>query len=123
MMNRKLGSSLRCSFEILKEDIVMLEWKEIKGIQQKLNHYGNKCAGVLLPELDREVLFCRPHYVNDGKDVPNIIVVDYNDVTAKIGELKTKGFERITVFKYIKPCSYMYDWSYVKEHTVDAVMS
>lgn len=47
----------------------MLEWKEIQGINEKLNHIGNIKCGVNLPELNEEVLFCRSNYRDKTKDI------------------------------------------------------
>ena len=47
----------------------MLEWKEVHGMNEKLNHVGNIKCGVNLPELNEEVLFCRSSYRDNTKDI------------------------------------------------------
>ena len=158
----------------------MLEWNEIKGINNDMNYMGNVENGVILPELEEEVLFCMPNYKhkdrdmffsgyidedrsglslvdlsscgetsirngvkwarfnkpetennieyaiayldeNDNgfkKDIPNIVKIEKDEVDKQIGKLYRNGYSRITVFKYIKPCTFEYDWEYIKAHKV-----
>lgn len=57
-----------------------------------------------------------------GKDFsqnhPNIIQVEKEELEQKIEELKVKGCSNIIAFKYIKPCSFDYDWEYIKKNEV-----
>ena len=156
----------------------MLEWNEIIGIDNNMNYFGNRQNGVVLPEINEEVLFCRPCFYDEYKDmyfsgyiieeryglsivdaatsgtindlngikwarfnkpktnnnvgyaiayldehgngyirnIPNIIDVLKNEIEQKIVELKNKGYGKITVFDYIKPCTYMYDWNYINKN-------
>ena len=159
----------------------MLDWKIIKGINNKMNYYGNVENGVELPELNEEVLFCRTNYADDKKDiyfagyiysgdyglelvnpivggvemltdgvkwarfnkpetdnnigyaiayidengnnfvqdVPNIIAVEKDQIETNIEKLTKMGCSDITVFKYINPCTYAYNWEYVLEHKIE----
>ena len=47
----------------------MLDWKEIKGLKKDINYRGQKEYGVDLPELNEEVLFCRPGYRDKTTDI------------------------------------------------------
>lgn len=47
----------------------MLDWKEIQGLKKDINYRGQKEYGVDLPELNEEVLFCRPDYRDKAKDI------------------------------------------------------
>ena len=158
----------------------MLDWNEIIGINKDMNYMGNVENGVILPELDEEVIFCRHGYrddtqdiyfsgcifeskygleltnscingtemVADGikwarfnkpetennigyaiayldendngfkKDIPNIVKIEKDEINEKIGILNRNGYSKITVFKYIKPCTFQYNWDYVNSHKV-----
>ena len=159
----------------------MLEWNEIIGIDNNMNYFGNLQNGVVLPEENEEVLFCRPCFYDESKDmyfsgyiiqgryglclvnsvtggiidnlngikwarfnkpktinnvgyaiaylddhgngyidnIPNIIDVSKNEIEQKIVELKNKCYSEITVFDYIKPCTYMYDWDYIDKNKIN----
>ena len=159
----------------------MLEWNEIIGIDNNMNYFGNRQNGVVLPEMNEEVLFCRSCFYDESKDMyfsgyitegryglilvnnitggtiddlngikwarfnkpktnnnvgyaiayldeygngcigntPNIIDVLKNEIEQKTLELKNKGYSKITVFDYIKPCTYMYDWDYINNNKIN----
>ena len=159
----------------------MLEWNEIIGIDNNMNYFGNRQNGVVLPEINEEVLFCRSCFYDEDKDMyfsgyiiegryclclvnsvtggfiynlngikwarfnkpktnnnvgyaiayldeygngcigntPNIIDVLKNEIEQKTLELKNKGYSKITVFDYIKPCTYMYDWDYINNNKIN----
>lgn len=159
----------------------MLEWNEIIGIDNNMNYFGNRQNGVVLPEINEEVLFCRSCFYDESKDmyfsgyiieerygliivdaatsgtindlngikwarfnkpktnnnvgyaiayldnhgndyisnIPYIVDVSKNEITQKIVELKNKGYSKITVFDYIKPCTYMYDWNYIDKNKIN----
>ena len=159
----------------------MLEWNEIIGIDNNMNYYGNQQNGVVLPEENEEVLFCRSCFYDKSKDMyfsgyiiegryglslvnavtggiiddlngikwarfnkpktnnnvgyaiayldeygngyigntPNIVDVLKNEIEQKTVELKNKGYSKITVFDYIKPCTYMYDWNYIDKNKIN----
>ena len=52
-------------------------------------------------------------------NIPNIIDVLKNEIEQKTVELKNKGYSKITVFDYIKPCTYMYDWNYIDKNKIN----
>ena len=159
----------------------MLKWNEIIGIDNNMNYFGNRQNGVILPEENEEVLFCRSCFYDESKDmyfsgyiierryglclvnsvtggfiynlngikwarfnkpktnnnvgyaiayldehgngyidnIPNIIDVSKNEIEQKIVELKNKCYSEITVFDYIKPCTYMYDWDYINNNKIN----
>lgn len=158
----------------------MLEWNEIVGINNNVNYQGNQKNGVILPEENEEVLFCRSCFYDDSKDmyfsgyiyegqyglvlvdltsggmmntlegikwarfnkpktnnnvgyaiayldkqgrgytknIPNIVDVLRNEIEDKVTELRERGYGEITVFDYIKPCTYMYDWDYINKNKI-----
>ena len=49
--------------------IDMLEWNEIIGIDNNINHFGNRQNCVVLPEINEEVLFCRSCFYDESKDM------------------------------------------------------
>lgn len=160
--------------------IKLLSWKEVKGINNNMNHRGNIDNGVLLPKLNEEVLFCRKSFDNPIRDiyfsgfvyetgssinvynsvmgtvetvvdglkwtrfnkpetnnnigyaiaylnengnnfmpnVPNIVCIEKDEAGIKVKEFKKLGFSKITVFKYIKPCTFQYDWDYISKNKV-----
>lgn len=60
--------------------------------------------------------------VNYMDNIPYIVeVADYNNNNINI-QIKNiadnKNGTDITVFKFIKPCEWLYDWDYIKEHTI-----
>lgn len=55
-------------------------------------------------------------YINN---IPNIIDVLKNEIEQKIVELKNRNYSKITVFDYIKPCTYMYDWDYIDKNKIN----
>lgn len=159
----------------------MLDWKEIKGLNNNYNYCANVNNGVELPDVNEEVLFCRSNYRNaikdiyfsgyiyenkyglslvnsstggieslvDGiywarfnmpktinntgyaiayldkngnnfvQDVPNIITVDKEFILDQIKKLEEIGCSQITVFDYMKPCNFAYNWNYVIEHKIE----
>lgn len=158
----------------------MLEWNEIIGIDNNMNYFGNRKNGVVLPEINEEVLFCHSCFYDESKDmyfsgyiiegryglslvdtvtsgtiddlngikwarfnkpktnnnvgyaiayldehgngyirnIPYIIDVLKNEIEQKIVELKNRDYSKITVFDYIKPCTYMYDWDYINNNKI-----
>lgn len=60
--------------------------------------------------------------VNYMDNIPYIIeVADYNNINIQIKNIAdNKNGTNITVFKFIKPCEWLYDWDYIKEHTITA---
>lgn len=156
----------------------MLDWKEIKGIKKGINYKGHKEYRVDLPELNEEVLFCRPSYRDETKniyfsgyiyednyglqlvnsivggiepvangikwtrfnkpetknnvkygiaylneygngflkDIPNIIEVEEDMIEQTLNDLNEKGYIRITIFSYISPCTFDYNWDYIESH-------
>lgn len=58
--------------------------------------------------------------VNYMDNIPYIIeVADYNNINIQIKNIAdNKNGTNITVFKFIKPCEWLYDWDYIKEHTI-----
>lgn len=46
----------------------MLDWVEIKGLNQRMSYDSNIENGVKLPELKEEVLFCMTDYKDETKD-------------------------------------------------------
>lgn len=52
------------------------------------------------------------------KDIPNIVEVEKDAIEQLVYELKEKGYTRITPFSYILPCTFDYNWDYVKTHKV-----
>lgn len=49
-------------------------------------------------------------------NIPNIVQVRKSEIPEKIKELKEKGFSHITPFKFIFPCTFKYDWEYVRNN-------
>lgn len=53
---------------------------------------------------------------SDG--IPNIIEVEKETMEQTVNKLKEKGYRRITIFSYVLPCTFNYDWDYVESHKV-----
>lgn len=53
------------------------------------------------------------------ENIPYIKIVNLENFNEKIQELKNKDFKNITLFEYIKPCTYMYDYEYIKNHMIN----
>lgn len=50
------------------------------------------------------------------KDIPNILDVSKDEIKEKVNELKNNNISQMIVFTYIKPCTYMYGWDYIKKN-------
>ena len=57
---------------------------------------------------------------NFNGDIPNIVVISQSEIVTKINEFKQNGYKQVTGFKFIKPCTYEYDWEYVENNIVEA---
>lgn len=51
-------------------------------------------------------------------DIPNIITAKESDIKHKINSLHILNYSMITVFKYNKPCIFLYDWDYIEKNRV-----
>ena len=58
--------------------------------------------------------------VNYMDNIPYIVEVeDYNNINIQLKDIAdNKNGTDITVFKFIKPCEWLYGWDYIKEHTI-----
>lgn len=56
---------------------------------------------------------------NFEQDIPYIIRVSNKNIFENIEKLKKKGYSKITVFDYIEPCSFEYNWDYIIQHKLD----
>lgn len=73
----------------------MLEWKEIQGMNEKLDHTGNIKFGVDLPELNEEVLFCRSNYRDKTNDIYFSGYIDEDRYGLKLVNSITGGVESV----------------------------
>lgn len=57
-------------------------------------------------------------------NIPNIVeIINIRDILNMTKKLQNRGYSDITLFKYKKPCTYEYNWDYIKEHTEEIHLS
>ena len=65
--NCRINSKFQMEEPYMKGYVNMLEWNEIKGINNNYNYRGNVNNGVKLPNLNEIVLFCREDYKDEKR--------------------------------------------------------
>lgn len=90
------------------------------GIIENLD--GIKWARFNKPKTNNNVGYAIAYLDEQGKgynkNIPNIVDVLRNEIEDKVAELGKIGYREITVFEYIKPCTYMYDWDYINKNKI-----
>ena len=51
-------------------------------------------------------------------DIPFIVRVKQDNVENMVNEFQKMNYSKITVFNYMKPCTFQYDWDYIMKNEV-----
>ena len=85
---------------------------------------GTKWARFNLPETRNNLRYAIACLDQEGnnfyKGIPYLINVgkEKDRIKEAVEKLKKENYKEITPFKYIEPCTFQYDWKYVKENAI-----
>lgn len=85
---------------------------------------GTKWARFNLPETSNNLRYAIACLDQEGnnfyKGIPYLINVgkEKDRIKEAVEKLKKENYKEITPFKYIEPCTFQYDWKYVKENAI-----
>ena len=98
----KLVNSFQNSIEPFMEDI---KWARFSKPRTKNN------TGYAIAYLDKDGN-------NFQGNIPYIVTVEKDDIETKLKEFMEEGYVKITVFSYLQPCTFQYNWNYIEKNKV-----